>query len=157
MVKSPPASVAELKSVATKFRLAIERCGPSRLSIPFEKFPEGSCGEAAQLLRTFLQKRGLGTFKYVSGFHDKEGRHITHAWLEAGWIPARDATPSTALVPQEKAGFPIPNPRLLLGFQGTKTARREGTSSPFSDAGVALRVGIQDAVCKLDKTLGNQS
>ena len=30
---------------------------------------------------------------------------------------------------------PIPNPRLLLGFQGTKTARREGTSSPFSDAG----------------------
>src|SRR5208282_3310540 len=26
-------------------------------------------------------------------------------------------------------------PRLLLGFQGTKTARREGTSSPFSDAG----------------------
>ena len=26
-------------------------------------------------------------------------------------------------------------PRLLLGFQGTKTARREGKSSPFSDAG----------------------
>ena len=26
-------------------------------------------------------------------------------------------------------------PRLLLGFQGTKTARREGTSNPFSDAG----------------------
>ena len=26
-------------------------------------------------------------------------------------------------------------PRLLLGFQGTKTARREGISSPFSDAG----------------------
>ena len=54
------ARIAELKSVATKFRLAIERCGPRRLSIPFEKFPEGSCGEAAQLLRTFLQKRRLG-------------------------------------------------------------------------------------------------
>ena len=26
-------------------------------------------------------------------------------------------------------------PRLLLGFQGTKTARREGISNPFSDAG----------------------
>jgi hypothetical protein len=25
-------------------------------------------------------------------------------------------------------------PRLLLGFEGTKTARREGISSPFSDA-----------------------
>jgi hypothetical protein len=51
------------------------------------------------------------------------------------WIPTRSATPSTALVPQRKVGFPIPNAGLLLGFQGTKTARREGISSPFSDAG----------------------
>ena len=51
-----------------------------------------------------------------------------------GWIPTRSATPSTALVPQRKVGFPIPNAGLLLGFQGTKTARREGISSPFSDA-----------------------
>jgi hypothetical protein len=42
-----------------------------------------------------------------------------------------------------KSGFPFRTPALLLGFQGTKTARREGTSSPFSDAGVALRVGTQ--------------
>src|ERR1700678_959435 len=28
--------------------------------------------------------------------------------LKGWWIPTRDATPSTALVPQEKAGFPIP-------------------------------------------------
>src|SRR5208282_5924578 len=49
--------------------------------------------------------------------------------------PKRSATPSTALVPQRKVGFPIPNAGLLLGFQGTKTARREGISSPFSDAG----------------------
>src|SRR5271157_4137008 len=54
---------------------------------------------------------------------------------KAGWIPTRSATPSTALVPQRKVGFPIPNTGLLLGFQGTKTARREGISSPFSDAG----------------------
>ena len=26
------------------------------------------------------------------------------------WIPTRSATPSTALVPQQKVGFPIPNP-----------------------------------------------
>src|SRR5271170_6208535 len=54
--------------------------------------------------------------------------------VRARWIPTRGATPSTALVPQQKVGFPIPNSRLLLGFQGTKTARREGISSPFSDA-----------------------
>ena len=57
------------------------------------------------------------------------------AILRRRWIPTRSATPSTALVPQRKVGFPIPNARLLLGFQGTKTARREGISSPFSDAG----------------------
>jgi hypothetical protein len=51
------------------------------------------------------------------------------------WIPTRSATPSTALVPQRKVGVSIPNAGLLLGFQGTKTARREGISSPFSDAG----------------------
>src|SRR5208337_5605267 len=57
------------------------------------------------------------------------------AMTRHGWIPTRSATPSTALVPQRKVGFPIPNAGLLLGFQGTKTARREGISSPFSDAG----------------------
>src|SRR5271166_6614888 len=57
------------------------------------------------------------------------------SWLRPRWIPKRSATPSTALVPQRKVGFPIPNAGLLLGFQGTKTARREGISSPFSDAG----------------------
>src|SRR5271165_5909514 len=36
---------------------------------------------------------------------------------------------------QRRVGFPIPNAGLLRGFQGTKTARREGISSPFSDAG----------------------
>src|SRR6476620_383396 len=51
-----------------------------------------------------------------------------------GWIPTRSATPSTALVPQRKVGFLIPNAGLLLGFQGTKMARRGGISSPFSDA-----------------------
>ena len=53
----------------------------------------------------------------------------------SGWIPTRSATPSTALVPQRKVGFLIPNAGLLRSFQGTKTARREGISSPFSDAG----------------------
>src|SRR5271165_2758314 len=59
---------------------------------------------------------------------------LRNVW-EDRWIPTRSATPSTALVPQRKVGFPIPNTGLLLGFQGTTTARREGISSPFRDAG----------------------
>src|SRR5271165_3283847 len=64
------------------------------------------------------------------------------------WIPTRSATPSTALVPQRKVGFPIPNAGLLLGFQGTKTARREGISSPFSDAGGCTSRQNSGAACK---------
>ena len=46
-------------------------------------------------------------------------------------------------------------PRLLLGFQGTKTARREGKSSPFSDAGCCTSrqnsgvLGIPSALVRL--------
>jgi hypothetical protein len=69
--------------------------------------------------------------------------NLTRKSDTAGWIPTRSATPSTALVPQRKVGFPIPNAGFLLGFQGTKTARREGISSRFSDAGVALRPRTQ--------------
>jgi hypothetical protein len=69
------------------------------------------------------------------------------AW---GWILTRGATPSTALVPQQKVGFPIPNPRLLLGFQGTKSARREGISSPFSDAGGCTSRGNSGGILEMD-------
>src|SRR5580693_2622233 len=66
---------------------------------------------------------------------DDRARACVGRRSKGGWIPTRSATPSTALVPQRKVGFPIPNAGLLLGFQGTKTARRGGISSPFSDAG----------------------
>jgi hypothetical protein len=73
----------------------------------------------------------------INGLQRFQIRIFLLAWsgTRAWWIPTRSATPSTALVPQRKVGFPIPNAGLLPGFQGTKTARREGISSPFSDAG----------------------
>jgi hypothetical protein len=76
--------------------------------------------------------RSRGSFP---DFNQPEICSGVHPSASRWWIPTRSATPSTALVPQRKVGFPIPNPRLLLGFQGTKTARREGISNPFSDAG----------------------
>ena len=39
--------------------------------------------------------------------------------------------PVDSIGSQRKVGFPIPNAGLLLGFQGTKTARREGISRPL--------------------------
>src|SRR5271163_4521740 len=82
----PAASLVELKSAATKFRLAIERCDRRRLSDTFQDFPKGSCGDAALLLRAFLQDQGLGTFQYALGWRDgNDGRH-SHAWLAAGGL-----------------------------------------------------------------------
>jgi hypothetical protein len=89
-------------------------------------------GGYTQKARVGGQKVYLRTGDYADG---RLGAIFIDMHKEGGWIPARSATPSTALVPQRKVGFPIPNAGLLLGFQGTKTARRGGISSPFSDAG----------------------
>jgi hypothetical protein len=83
----PAASLVELKSAATKFRLAIERCDRRRLSDAFQDFPKGSCSDAALLLRAFLQDQGLGTFQYLLGWRDgNNGRRRSHAWLAAGGL-----------------------------------------------------------------------
>jgi hypothetical protein len=71
----------------------------------------------------------------------------TDAIPVARWIPPRSATPATALVPQRKVGFPIPNPRLLLGFQGTKRLGEKEYRAPSVTPGVALRPGTQALSC----------
>jgi hypothetical protein len=55
------------------------------------------------------------------------------------WIPTRSATPSTALVPQ-KSGFRF---RTSARFPRDKDGSARRLSSPFSDAGVALRARTQ--------------
>jgi hypothetical protein len=65
-------SLTELKSGAAKFRLAIERCERRRLVRTFQDFPTGSCGDAALLLRAFLQEQGLGTFAYILGWRETD-------------------------------------------------------------------------------------
>jgi hypothetical protein len=76
----------ELKSAAAKFRLAIERCERRRLICTFQDFPKGSCGDAALLLRAFLQEQGLGTFGYILGWRERDSGRGSHAWLEAGGV-----------------------------------------------------------------------
>jgi Toprim domain len=91
----------------------------------------GVAKTAPELLRKGIRVRVAYPPEGFKDFNDM----VKDAADQTGWIPTRSATPSTALVPQQKVGFPIPNAGLLLGFQGTKTARREGRSSPFRDAG----------------------
>jgi hypothetical protein len=103
--------------------------GSSRPLLPFEVGPMDGTKREKAVLR--WRRRCANSSKRAR--RRNRGR-VPHR-NKRGWIPARSATPSTALVPQRKVGFPIPNASLLLGFQGTKTARRGGISSPFSDAG----------------------
>jgi hypothetical protein len=89
--QSPDTSLArlvKLKSVATRFRLAIERCDRRQLPVCMQGFPAGACGDATLLLGTFLADQGLGTFMYVLGTrtdNEIDGRY-THAWLEGDGI-----------------------------------------------------------------------
>jgi hypothetical protein len=71
---------------ASDFRAAIEKCDKRSLGIEFEDFPRGSCGAATQLLGKYLRDRGLGDFRYVSGWRRRAGdtQPHSHAWLRQG-------------------------------------------------------------------------
>jgi hypothetical protein len=84
MVKSPPASVAELKSVATKFRLAIERCGCSRLSIPFD--PPGFVLHQSESRAQMRSRTPLGSSRDVK----YAGRYFRHDRGEKSTIAVCD-------------------------------------------------------------------
>jgi hypothetical protein len=81
-------------------------------------------GKVARYSLAFFRLHQFGPLVLVCLFFQPDVAMI----LLAGrwWIPTRSATPSTALVPQRKGGFPIPNAGLLLGFPGDKdgSARR---------------------------------
>ena len=62
-----------------------------------------------------------------------------------GWIPTRSATPSTALVPQRKVGFLIPNPAFCSVSRGQRRLGAKEHRARSVTPGVALRVGIQGA------------
>ena len=59
------------------------------------------------------------------------------------WIPTRSATPSTALVPQRKVGFPIPNPAFCSVSKGQRRLGEKEYRAPSVTPGVALRVRTQ--------------
>src|ERR1700722_6144245 len=65
--------------------------------------------------------------------------------IGAGWIPTRSATPATALVPQRKVGFPIPNSGLLPVSRGQGRLDEKEYRSHSVTPGVALRRRTQAA------------
>jgi hypothetical protein len=85
-VSAVPTDLATLKRHASDFRAAIERAERARLPISFERFPRGSCGDAALLLGTYLLEVKTLEFQYMLGerHYDDSGFPHSHAWLQRG-------------------------------------------------------------------------
>lgn len=67
--------------LARRFRRAIEDGSPLAHDIVFERFPTGSCGDAALLLSRFLREHGARDIRYVLGKRRVGDDWGSHAWL----------------------------------------------------------------------------
>jgi hypothetical protein len=86
-MRTPGAELERIRTLATRFRRAIEACGPASLHIGMDRFPRGSCGDATPLLGTFLIEQGCSQFDYMLGHlpcKDPEEIPHSHAWLQRG-------------------------------------------------------------------------
>ena len=69
-----------VRAAAARLRRACEQEKPHLLDVQFRLFPRGACGSTAVLLGEYLQRCGLGTWTYVSGW--AAAPRGTHAWIE---------------------------------------------------------------------------
>ena len=75
-----------LTELATRFRKMIEDTDRSKLTIEFEEFPVGSCGDTSVLLAQYLIDAGFDAPTYVSAELNVRGQSPGHAWLELDGI-----------------------------------------------------------------------
>lgn len=64
------------------FRRALEIYKGSLSSGVFKNFPSACCGDASQLLASFLIDSGHKRFALISGLRFDDDRPTSHAWLE---------------------------------------------------------------------------
>lgn len=76
----------EVRKFAGRFREAIDRTDRTQLSISFNAFPRGACGDTSLLLGAALKDHGLGSFRYVCGSKSQDSQFESHAWLDASGL-----------------------------------------------------------------------
>lgn len=83
-------SVMLVKSLATRFRAALDAIPREQFPVPMSKFPRGSCGDASLLLGAFLVDSGQDGFEYICGTRGSwdDNSWTTHAWLAKGSLIA---------------------------------------------------------------------
>jgi hypothetical protein len=79
-------TITQLRDLAIKFRIGVEKCDRRSLPITFKEFPRGACGDAALLLGKYLHDGGFGAFQYVCGIRRRPHEEHEHAWLRQGGV-----------------------------------------------------------------------
>ena len=68
-----------LKTDLLRIREAFEQIDKTNITVGFEQFPYGSCGDTCEVLAEILGELGYGSFRYICGVNDA-GQ--SHAWLK---------------------------------------------------------------------------
>ena len=79
--------MSDLTTIATEFRLAIQRIPSEQRPLGMRHFPRGACGDTALLMGAYLFDIGVNGFRYVSG---TRGDHANHSWQSHAWLQRAD-------------------------------------------------------------------
>jgi hypothetical protein len=73
-----------VKKAAHVFRSTLDAADKSKLPVPFQRFPRGSCGAASEVLGHYLRAMCEVELIYVCGNRGSPstGSWLSHAWLE---------------------------------------------------------------------------
>jgi len=78
--------IVKVNMLSNQFRHAFEQCR-LKLSVCFQRFPNGSCGDATLLLGSYLKDKDCGKFIWVKAVRGRKGKDwTTHGWLKQGDI-----------------------------------------------------------------------
>ena len=72
---------AELHTIATRFRRAIERSITENATPHLPYFPDGACRLVSHLLALHLSRRGFQGIRYRDAGFPGHEQHVRHGWL----------------------------------------------------------------------------
>ena len=75
-----------LELIAKVFRSAIENADRSSWGPLWQRFPNGSCGVAAETLAIIVIELTGSIPTYVSGLRSDQSQFHSHAWIEVGGV-----------------------------------------------------------------------
>lgn len=130
--------------LAHAFRDAIERTPRDALPVTFERFPLGSCGDAAPILARYLADCGQSGFELVSAWR---GTAQANDWRSHAWLERRGL-----VVDITGDQFPEFSQRVFVGeaspFHRTFAEQERASLAAYDERTVATLAHAYAEVCK---------